>query len=175
MSYEKVIISGEGGQGVQTIAKILQRAAFNKRKETLYVPNFGVEQRGGVSIAFLQISENKIYYPKFQKADLAVLLSARSVERVENYINQDTKVLYNSSLIKNLNLNSKEMFAVDASNIALKYFSPKVLNIVVLKSILKYFDYITRADLVEAMEEELGYKFVNNGELREMNLKVING
>lgn len=63
----KVAIAGEGGQGVQSIAEILAEAANEEGKNALYIPNFGVEQRGGVSIAFVQVSDGDIGAPKFRK------------------------------------------------------------------------------------------------------------
>ena len=48
MARTKIVLAGEGGQGVQSIAKILVEAGYEAGKEVLYIPNFGVEQRGGV-------------------------------------------------------------------------------------------------------------------------------
>ena len=50
MSRTKIVLAGEGGQGVQSIAKILVEAGYEAGKQVLYIPNFGVEQRGGVSV-----------------------------------------------------------------------------------------------------------------------------
>jgi 2-oxoglutarate ferredoxin oxidoreductase subunit gamma len=62
----KIALAGEGGQGVQSVAMILTEAAALEGKEILYIPNFGVEQRGGVSIAFVQIGDEKYWRPKIQ-------------------------------------------------------------------------------------------------------------
>ena len=62
MARTKIVLAGEGGQGVQSIAKILVEAGYEANKEILYIPNFGVEQRGGVSVAFCQIGDEKIGY-----------------------------------------------------------------------------------------------------------------
>ena len=61
---------------MQSIAQILAEAAYDEGKNALYIPNFGVEQRGGVSIAFLQIGEGQIGAPRFVEAD--ILISAQS-------------------------------------------------------------------------------------------------
>ena len=53
----RVVIAAEGGFGAQTAAAVLAEAAYESDKEALYIPNFGVEQRGGVSVAFLQIGD----------------------------------------------------------------------------------------------------------------------
>lgn len=48
----KIALAGEGGQGVQSVAGIMVEAANDSGREALYIPNFGVEQRGGVSVAY---------------------------------------------------------------------------------------------------------------------------
>ena len=81
MALIRIALAGEGGQGVQSIAEIMAEAAYENNQQALYIPNFGLEQRGGVSIAFIQFSEARIGAPKFQKADVVVALSARAVAR----------------------------------------------------------------------------------------------
>jgi 2-oxoglutarate ferredoxin oxidoreductase subunit gamma len=96
----KIALAGEGGQGVQSIAEILAEAANDEGKNALYIPNFGVEQRGGVSIAYVQISDGPIGAPKFKKADILIPLSPRSVKRTQTYAGKDTIYVYDNSLIQ---------------------------------------------------------------------------
>jgi 2-oxoglutarate ferredoxin oxidoreductase subunit gamma len=95
----KIARAGEGGQGVQSSAEILAEAANEGGKNALYIPNFGVEQRGGVSIAFVQISDGEIGAPKFQKADILIPLSPRAVDRTQMHAGSDTIYIYDNSLI----------------------------------------------------------------------------
>jgi 2-oxoglutarate ferredoxin oxidoreductase subunit gamma len=96
----KIALAGEGGQGVQSIAEILAEAANEEGKNALYIPNFGVEQRGGVSIAYVQISDGQIGAPKFVKADILIAVSPRAVKRTQGYAGKDTVYIYDSSLIQ---------------------------------------------------------------------------
>ncbi|MGI6576152.1 MAG: 2-oxoacid:acceptor oxidoreductase family protein [bacterium] len=96
----KIALAGEGGQGVQAVGEILAEAAYLAGKEAIYIPNFGVEQRGGVSIAFVQISNAQIGSPKFKQADIIVALSQRAVERTKIYLTPATLFIYDSSAIK---------------------------------------------------------------------------
>lgn len=96
----KIALAGEGGQGVQVIANILAEAANAEGKEAIYIPNFGVEQRGGVSIAYVQIDDNQIGSPKFPKADIVVALSNRAVERTRRYVDGRTTFVYDDSLVQ---------------------------------------------------------------------------
>lgn len=96
----KVVFAGEGGQGVQLAGELLADAAYGTGLETVYIPNFGVEQRGGVSIAFVQVSKEPIGAPKFARADILVVLSPRSVERTRGYLKPGTIYIYESSSIQ---------------------------------------------------------------------------
>jgi 2-oxoglutarate ferredoxin oxidoreductase subunit gamma len=95
----KIAIGGEGGQGVQAIGDILAEAANMLGYESLYIPNFGIEQRGGVSMAFVQISDEQIGSPKFKSGNIVIALSERAVQRSKQYVSGETLFVYDSSLI----------------------------------------------------------------------------
>jgi len=95
----KIAIAGEGGQGVQMIAEILAEAANHMGKNAIYIPNFGVEQRGGVSIAYVQISDGPIGAPKFVEADILIPVSLRAVERTTVHAGSETVYIYDNSLV----------------------------------------------------------------------------
>lgn len=95
----KIALAGEGGQGVQSIAEILAEAANQEGKNALYIPNFGVEQRGGVSVAYVQISDGHIGAPKFIEADILIPLSPRAVQRTTGHAGEDTIYIYDNSLV----------------------------------------------------------------------------
>lgn len=99
MAATRIVLAGEGGQGVQVIANILAESANAEGKEAIYIPNFGVEQRGGVSLAFVQIDDERIGSPKFPKADIVVALSNRAVDRTRQYVDNRTTFVYDDSLV----------------------------------------------------------------------------
>lgn len=82
----KILIAGDGGQGVQTIAQILSQAAFQSNYQVSLIPNYGLEQRGGMSLAYLQISDQQIAYPRFSRPDYLFLMSKQVRPRVEQYL-----------------------------------------------------------------------------------------
>lgn len=85
----KILLSGDGGQGIQKAADIICRTAFEAGLFVTNVPNYGLEQRGGVSLSFIQISDQKIVYPKFTRPDIMLILSDQARFRTEQY--QDSK------------------------------------------------------------------------------------
>ncbi len=88
----KILIAGNGGQGVQTSAKILAQAVFQSGRHASFIPNYGLEQRGGMSLAYLQISDEEIAYPRFAKPDILVMISEEVKERVKQYIFSDIQI-----------------------------------------------------------------------------------
>lgn len=81
----KILLSGDGGQGIQLLSHIICESAFNKGLEVTHIPNYGLEQRGGVSLAFIKIGKEKIVYPKFSKADFLLVMSNQAKERAKEY------------------------------------------------------------------------------------------
>lgn len=170
-----IIIAGEGGQGVQKIAEILARAAFAKELKATYIPNFTVQQRGGVSLAFIRMGEEPIIYPKFEKADIAIVLSGRSVERIEKFLTPETEIIYNSTLVSKDDLKdveSKKQDSIDATKIA-KSINPKVFNVIMLGRIVKKVDMIDMDGIKEELRKIFGKKYEEKPELEEQNNKAL--
>lgn len=111
----KLLLSGDGGQGVQTIAKIICDCAFAKNFEVSSIPNYGLEQRGGVSLNFIQISDQKIVYPKFSQADFLLVMSKQAKERTSEHASQNTLIIdienYQNFILENkISRNSLNIF-----------------------------------------------------------------
>lgn len=164
----KILLAGEGGQGVQLAGEILALAAFNEGKQACLIPNFGVEQRGGVSLAFVKIGEGE--YPKFDKANVLAIFCDRAVERAEKYIGKNTQVILGPAVT----LTSKKIPEVSiAVNLRGWKLPAKVWNILVLAEIIKLTKIVKKESLKKALEERLGEKFKKNPELREINFKAL--
>lgn len=175
MTNLNIIIAGEGGQGVQKIAEILAQAAFSEHFKTTYIPNFTVQQRGGVSLAFVRIADQLIVYPKFEKADLAIVLSGRSVEHIKKFLTQDTKMVYNNTLVRENDLQgiaTRVLHAVDATQIA-KQINPRVFNVIMLGKIVKEIGIIKLETIKEELKKIFGGKYKERPELETQNNKAL--
>lgn len=172
----KIALAGEGGQGVQSVAGIMVEAANDSGREALYIPNFGVEQRGGVSVAYCQISDEKIGSPKFKKADLVIALSDRAVRRTRQYADQDTVYIYDASIkgVENeLPKNAKKLMAIPALDIAKNELHPRVFNIIIMGAAIEATRIVEMDQAKKAVEKRLGYKFAQNPKLRELNFQAL--
>jgi len=172
----KIALAGEGGQGVQSVAEIIAEAANEEGRDALYIPNFGVEQRGGVSVAFLQIGDEPIDSPKFQTADIVVALSDRAVLRTRQYVDGKTTFVYDTSIEgveENLPKNAGRILSIPAIEVSKNELHPRVFNIVIMGAVIKATGVIPLERAKEAIEKKLGYKFEQNPKLRELNFKAL--
>ncbi|ADG80974.1 2-oxoacid:acceptor oxidoreductase family protein [Thermincola potens] len=172
----KIALAGEGGQGVQSVAEIIAEAANEEGKEALYIPNFGVEQRGGVSVAYLQIGTEPIGSPKFQIADIVVALSDRAVLRTQRYVGPNTIFVYDSSIEgveEHLPKNAGRILAIPAIEISKNELHPRVFNIIIMGAVIKATGVVSLEEAKKAIEQKLGYKFEQNPKLRELNYKAM--
>lgn len=171
----RIIISGEGGQGVLSIAKIIAYAAWEQGKQSLYVPFFSTEKRGGISIAYAQIADEPIPFPKFHKADLWVVLSQRAVDRIYDYLDDRTTVIANTYLVKDLSRIKKwSPYEVDAATIAKEQLKkPRTFNMVMMGAMLNFIPGLTTEGFGKALDKTFKDKYVKDPALRELNEKAV--
>ena len=165
----KILLAGEGGQGIQTIAKAIGEAAAKAGREVSYIPVFGVEQRGTPSISFVTIAQSTIRYPRFDVADIVVVLRSRAISRVEPYISPNTTILIDSSTVspKYFSKKAVHMYGIPATKIASENYHPKSFNMIILGVLSKMLD-INPETAWEMAAENLGAK-LNDPQTRKMN------
>lgn len=166
-----ICIAGEGGQGAQTVAKIVVDTAFKLGVPVSYVPNYGVEQRGGVSIAFVRLSNEPISYPKFTKADIMVLLSDRSIDRVQQHIDTDTIVSYNKDFVSR-KLSTKYK-GYNFNKLAQKLGSTRLFNMIVLGWVVKQMDSIPLQSIITGAHKKFAGKYKAKPEMKKLNEAAI--
>lgn len=176
MALIRIALAGEGGQGVQSIAEIMAEAAYENNQQAIYIPNFGLEQRGGVSIAFIQFSDARIGAPKFHKADVVVALSERAVARTLMYSGPDTLFVYDSSFKlgpEEMPKVAKKIIGIPAIETANKELHPRVFNIIIMGFVIGASGIVSFEAAKAALEHKLGYKFEQNPSLRDLNFQAL--
>lgn len=88
----KILLAGDGGQGIQLISDLLAQASFANGFFVSQIPNYGLEQRGGVSLSFLQISDKEVAYPRFSEPDVLLVMSEQARKRMDRYQSADVRM-----------------------------------------------------------------------------------
>lgn len=175
----KIVLAGEGGQGIQSIAKILSRSAFDYGYHASFIPNFGTEQRGGLSLAYIQFSKVDIISPKFKTANLFVITSNRDIDRTLQYIGSTTNVLYDADLLKadsvqKLSRLTPNLVPIKAFFEATHKYAEKSFNIIVLGILTGLIDPGMKDVILKTMAEKFEKYYKQNVKLRIENELAFN-
>ena len=171
---QRILVAGEGGQGIQVLSKTLATAGYLSGKKISFVPNYGIEQRGGVSLAFVQISNTEIGFPKFGYADILVVLAERAIPRIIEYLKEDTVLIYDPELISNDSIKDLKVKKVPILALAMakEQLIGKVFNVIVLGFLASLLG-IREKDVKKALEEGLGAKYKKKPELKHFNERAV--
>lgn len=143
----KILIAGEGGQGIQTIAEILANVLYHRKFHVCTIPHYGVEMRTGISLVYIIVSKTDINaFPKFFAADVAAVLSKRDFITFKNCVKSNTKLINATNLADLLK----------GENIPQKSLNMLVLGIIV-KLLLQFGYMISDRDIIAEIQNKLSH------------------
>ncbi len=177
-----IILAGVGGQGILTIAAILDTAALNNGLFFKQSEVHGMSQRGGAVQSHVRISDGEIYSDLIPKGKADMVLSVEPMETLrylpylekDAWLITDTKPFLNidnypdeKKIFKKIKSFSNHM-VFDASKMAKKVGNAKAANIVLLGAAAHLIPIKKRA-LIAAIKSLFGAK----GErVIELNIKA---
>jgi 2-oxoisovalerate ferredoxin oxidoreductase beta subunit len=93
-------LAGAGGDGAQTAAMLITRAAINEGFDSTHIPSYGPESRGGTSYADVHIAEEEVLSPASPNPHVLVAFNAPSLAKFGPDVVRGGTVVYDSSVIK---------------------------------------------------------------------------
>ena len=179
---KNILIACVGGQGILTIASIIDLAAMNLELHLKQAEVHGMSQRGGAVESHLRISSKEIFSDLIPmgKADLILSIEPMESLRYLPFLSPDGIIVTATEPYENINKypdlqellksiqNSASSMLVEAKSIAKEAGSPRVYNIALLGAASPYIG-IDSEELEKAIEmffERKGDKIVT------MNLKA---
>lgn len=179
---KNIIIAGVGGQGILTIASIIDLAAMNLGLNLKQAEVHGMSQRGGAVESHLRISSKEIYSDLIPLGKADLILSIEPMESLrylpflspEGIIVTTTEPYENignypdiDDLLNNIRMSAKHLL-VDAKIIAQEAGGSKTYNIAMLGAASPYLGIET-----EELEKAIEIFFRRKGDkIVEMNLKA---
>jgi 2-oxoisovalerate ferredoxin oxidoreductase beta subunit len=94
-----VKLAGAGGDGAQTAALLLTRAAINEGFDSTHIPSYGPESRGGTSYADVRIAQDEVLSPAAPEPHILVAFNAPSLGKFGPMVPEGGVVVYDSSVI----------------------------------------------------------------------------
>jgi 2-oxoisovalerate ferredoxin oxidoreductase beta subunit len=92
-------LAGAGGDGAQTAAMLIARAAINEGFDATHIPSYGPESRGGTSYADVRIAEEEVLSPSAATPQVLVAFNAPSLAKFGPTVVPGGTVIYDSSVV----------------------------------------------------------------------------
>ncbi|HEX4826164.1 MAG TPA: 2-oxoacid:acceptor oxidoreductase family protein [Candidatus Polarisedimenticolaceae bacterium] len=92
-------LAGAGGDGAQTAALLLARAAINEGFDATHIPSYGPESRGGTSYADVHVAREDVLNPASPHPHVLVAFNAPSLAKFGPEVAPGGIALYDSSVI----------------------------------------------------------------------------
>lgn len=177
-----IIISGVGGQGILTMAAIIDLAAMNLGLNVKQAEVHGMSQRGGAVESHLRISSDEIFSDLIPKGKADIILSIEPMEslRYLPFLSPDGVIVTATEPYVNINnypdeeklletiADSGHHVFVKADALAKEAGSAKSYNVVMLGAAAPYLEIAT-----EELEKAIEMFFSRKGkEMVDMNIKA---
>ena len=164
-----ILIAGAGGQGVQTLGKLLAYAASKSGLYVTFYPTYGAEMRGGTSNCTVVISTEEIAAPYRNELDCIAVFNGPSYEAFNDSVRKNGTLLVNSNLIDGAEENSeRKLVKLPLNDIADEMGSPMTLNVIMLGFLSEYLAGIS----VEAAKGVVRQRLGKRPSMLEMNLRA---
>ena len=169
MSRIEVVFTGFGGQGIVLSGVILARAALYDKKGVVQTQSYGPEARGGACRAEVIISDDVVYYPFVEEADILVAMSQEALDKYINNIRKGGQLIVDSTTITQIPEKAGvKLNKVAATDIASEKLGKVIVaNIVMLGALANLTGIVSR----EAMEKAVKESIPRGTE--EINLKAL--
>jgi 2-oxoisovalerate ferredoxin oxidoreductase beta subunit len=92
-------LAGSGGDGAQTAAMLLTRAAIHEGFDSTHIPSYGPESRGGTSYADVHIAREEVLSPASPTPHILVAFNAPSLSKFGPSVLPGGTIVYDSSVI----------------------------------------------------------------------------
>jgi Pyruvate/2-oxoacid:ferredoxin oxidoreductase gamma subunit len=95
-----VKLAGSGGDGAQTAALLVTKAAINEGFDATHIPSYGPESRGGTSYADVHIAREEVLSPGAPNPHVLMAFNAPSLDKFAASVKPGGIIIYDSSVIE---------------------------------------------------------------------------
>lgn len=153
-------LAGAGGDGAQTAAMLITRAAINEGLDATHIPSYGPESRGGTSYADVHIAEDEVLSPASPAPNVLVAFNAPSLAKFGPKVARGGTVIYDSSVIHDVPPlpAGVKSYGVPFTEIAADLGKVVVKNVVALGALQAATDLFPKETFLTAIRQALKEK-----------------
>ena len=165
----RILLAGQGGQGVLSVGKMLAEGGLREGKEVSYLPAYGPEMRGGTANCSVVISEEEIASPLCNEPDVLVAMNGPSFHKFTPRVRPGGIVLVNGSLSDcYAGREDVAVYDIPANDLALEAGDIRSANNVILGALCALTHVVTDKSVLNCFNE----KFVGRPALIEINRRA---
>ncbi len=126
-------LAGAGGDGAQTAALLLIKAAINEGFDSTHIPSYGPESRGGTSYADVHIAKDEVLSPAAPDPNILIAFNAPSLAKFGPNVIPGGTIIFDSSVVLEPPVfNKSRQYGIPFTEIADSLGNTVVKNIVAL-------------------------------------------
>jgi 2-oxoisovalerate ferredoxin oxidoreductase beta subunit len=150
-------LAGSGGDGAQTAALLLTRAAIAEGYDATDIPSYGPESRGGTSYADVHIAHHEVLNPAAPSPHVLVAFNAPSLSKFAATVKKGGIVLYDSTIVTAPPLLPAHLrvYPVPFTRIATELGRPVVKNVVALGALQAALQILPEDSIVATLRHVL--------------------
>ena len=155
-----VKLAGAGGDGAQTAALLLARAAVSEGFDATHIPSYGPESRGGTSYADVRLAGREVLSPDVSAPQILVAFNAPSLARFGPAVVEGGTIVYDSSVVRERPpvRAGVRWVGVPCSALAAEVGEPRSKNVVALGALQAATDLLPAEALLRALRHALRHK-----------------
>ncbi|MDO8362627.1 MAG: 2-oxoacid:acceptor oxidoreductase family protein [Actinomycetota bacterium] len=154
-------LAGAGGDGAQTAALLITKAAINEGFDSTDIPSYGPESRGGTSYADVHVAAREVLAPAAPLPHVLVAFNAPSLTKFGPTVRPGGIVIYDSSVVGAVPDGLAEgvrVIAVPFTEVAKELGSVQVKNVVALGALQGATQLFPKETFLSAIRSSLGGK-----------------
>lgn len=150
---KEFLITGFGGQGIQSLGKTLARALDNNGFLVSFKSNYGAHARGGKSFSEVIIKDSPEDWPQLLYIDVLVAMSQEGYDAFLSQLSDESVVIYNENLVRPSSLCHARHYPVPVIKIASELGKEILANIVMLGAIVAVTELCSFDDVASILQE----------------------
>lgn len=149
--------AGAGGDGAQTAALLVTKAAINEGFDATHIPSYGPESRGGTSYADVHVAREEVLSPAAPHPHVLVAFNAPSLDKFGPTVQENGVVIYDASVIVRVPELPRGVaaYGVPCSAIAQELGARVVKNVVALGALQAATGMLPEESLLTALRRSL--------------------
>ncbi len=162
----RILLAGQGGQGVLSAGRFLAESGLHEGKEVSYLPAYGPEMRGGTANCSVIISQEEIASPLCNVPDVLIAMNAPSFHKFAPRVKSGGIIIVNGSISDSYaGRDDVKVYDVPMNDLAMEAGDIRSANMIALGVLVAATSAVQEKSIVNCLHE----KFVGKPHVCEVN------